>query len=387
MNKLYNPIDWENGTTPAINEDNLNAISQGLSDVDDRVIELAGDMVSAVAECNQAVTDAQNYASTASTAATTATNKAGEAANSATAAAGSATTASNKAGEAAGSATNASNSATAASGSATSASTNALKSEGYAVGKQNGTDVTSGSPYYQNNAKYYAGEASSSASSAASSASDAAAWSANPPYIGANGNWYVYDVQTSAYVDSGIDASITVTVGTTSTLTPGSSATVTNSGTNTDPILNFGIPQGAKGETGTTPDITITATADATSSSSPTVTVTEGGTAEAPTYAMAFSGLKGAKGDTGATGATGPAGADGADGVSPEVTITTISGGHAITITDADHPSGQSFNVMDGTGSGDMMASTYDPNSTVATAGGIVAYVDDVITDALTASY
>ena len=36
---------------------------------------------------------------------------------------------------------------------------------------------------------------------------------------------------------------------------------------------------------------------------------------------------------------------------------------------------------------GDMEASDYDPQGTVATAGGIVAYIDDVITDALTASY
>lgn len=40
-----------------------------------------------------------------------------------------------------------------------------------------------------------------------------------------------------------------------------------------------------------------------------------------------------------------------------------------------------------GGGSGDMQASVYDPLGTVATAGGIVAYIDDVITDALTASY
>ena len=41
-------------------------------------------------------------------------------------------------------------------------------------------------------------------------------------------------------------------------------------------------------------------------------------------------------------------GTDGTDGVSPTVTITTITGGHTVTITDADHPSGQSFDVMDG---------------------------------------
>ena len=49
-----------------------------------------------------------------------------------------------------------------ASASATSSSNSALKSEGFAVGQQNGTDVTSGSPYYENNAKYYSEEAEES---------------------------------------------------------------------------------------------------------------------------------------------------------------------------------------------------------------------------------
>lgn len=39
----------------------------------------------------------------------------------------------------------------------------------------------------------------------------------------------------------------------------------------------------------------------------------------------------------------------GDDGFSPAVTITPITGGHTVTITDAQHPiTGQSFNVMDG---------------------------------------
>lgn len=64
--------------------------------------------------------------------------------------------------------------------------------------------------------------------------------------------------------------------------------------------------------------------------------------------------IKGPKGDTGETGATGAAGpagsdgADGADGYSPAVTISQITGGHTVKITDKTHPSGQSFNVMDG---------------------------------------
>lgn len=78
-------------------------------------------------------------------------------------------------GQASDSATSAGNSATAAGNSATSAGNNALKSEGYAVGKQNGSDVASGSPYYHNNASYYAGQASNSATSAGNSATAAGA--------------------------------------------------------------------------------------------------------------------------------------------------------------------------------------------------------------------
>ena len=52
---------------------------------------------------------------------------------------------------------------------------------------------------------------------------------------------------------------------------------------------------------------------------------------------------------------------DGADGVSPTVTITSIEGGHRVTITDAAHPAGQSFDVLDGaSGSGDLLVVPYD---------------------------
>lgn len=49
-------------------------------------------------------------------------------------------------------------------------------------------------------AKEYADEAEQAAQ-------DAAAWSAHPPYIGANGNWFVYDVDEEIYVDTGVYAS------------------------------------------------------------------------------------------------------------------------------------------------------------------------------------
>lgn len=71
---------------------------------------------------------------------------------------------------------------------------------------------------------------------------------------------------------------------------------------------------------------------------------------------------------------------DGAAGTSPSLSVTTIEKGHRITITDASGT--ESFDVLngsDGSGSGDMLKSAYDPNETVRTAGGIVAYVESIV--------
>jgi len=67
------------------------------------------------------------------------------------------------------------------------------------------------------------------------------------------------------------------------------------------------------------------------------------------------------------------------DGYSPAVTIIAIMGGHRITITDKEHPTGQSVDVMDGEGSGDMLSSVYDPEDAVAFEGGIPAFVTGAI--------
>ncbi len=61
-----------------------------------------------------------------------------------------------------------------ASQAAGNAEADALKAEGYAVGKQDGADVGSDSPYYHANAKYYKEQAASSEQNASQSASDAA---------------------------------------------------------------------------------------------------------------------------------------------------------------------------------------------------------------------
>ena len=61
-----------------------------------------------------------------------------------------------------------------------------------------------------------------------------------------------------------------------------------------------------------------------------------------------MNGSDGAPGQNGQDGHDGANGLNGIDGVSPAVTITSIIGGHSVTITDKDHPSGQTFNVIDG---------------------------------------
>ena len=224
------------------------------------------------------------------------------------------------------SATAASNSATSAAQSATTADTNALKSEGFAVGKQNNVDVPSISPYYHNNAEYYARIAGQ--------------YSVNVPYIGANGNWWVWNTTTGAYVDSGVDASITVQIADITMLPASDPPYVTNTGTDTDPIFHLFIPQGV-GITGvtysssvgledyyiitfsdnTTTSFTVTngATGAAagfgtptasvdTSVGTPSVTVTASGPDTAKIFDFAFQNLKGATGATGPMGPTGPTG-------------------------------------------------------------------------------
>ena len=51
-----------------------------------------------------------------------------------------------------------------------------LAAEGYALGKQNGEDVASGSPYYQQNAKYFKEQAAAESAAAASAKSEAQQW-------------------------------------------------------------------------------------------------------------------------------------------------------------------------------------------------------------------
>lgn len=91
--------------------------------------------------------------------------------------------------------------------------------------------------------------------------------------------------------DDGLSAS--VQVGTVTTGAAGSNAQVVNVGTTQNAILNFTIPAGAKGDTGSTPNITASATVD-NNTGTPSVVVTKSG----DNFAFAFSNLKGAAGST-----------------------------------------------------------------------------------------
>ena len=157
--------------------------------------------------------------------------------------------------------------------------------------------------------------------------------------------------------------------------------------------------QGPQGPAGSAGNITATASVDATTGT-PTVTVTKSGTNENPNFDFAFTGLKGAtgaqgpqgiqgetgpQGETGATGATGPQGptgatgpqgpagqdgtdgTDGTDGISPTVTVTAITGGHEISITDAQGTT--TFNVMDGEDGADGATGPQGPQGPTGATG------------------
>ena len=108
----------------------------------------------------------------------------------------------------------------------------------------------------------------------------------------------------------------TINVGTTTTGAPGTNASVVNSGTSTDVILDFTIPRGATGPTGLT---------GATGPTGPTGPTGATG-ATGPTGATGATGPTGLTGLTGATGPTGPMGATGATGATGPTGLTGLTG-------------------------------------------------------------
>lgn len=63
---------------------------------------------------------------------------------------------------------------------------------------------------------------------------------AHPPVPGENGYWMLWDLDTHSYVQSQLVVpGLHIEIGETTTGEPGTPASVTNSGTNTAPVLNF----------------------------------------------------------------------------------------------------------------------------------------------------
>ena len=140
--------------------------------------------------------------------------------------------------------------------------------------------------------------------------------------------------------DTGATPEITVTASVDDKVgTP--EVTVTQTGTPEHPDIDFEFKnlKGKTGATGATPDITMTATVDDTTGT-PSVQVTKGGTPEDPTFDLAFSGLKGE------TGAQGPQGATGA---TPDITITATvddtTGTPAVQVTEGGTPEAPTYNL------------------------------------------
>jgi hypothetical protein len=106
-------------------------------------------------------------------------------------------------------------------------------------------------------------------------------------------------------------AAATIAVGSTTTLAPGSSATVNNSGSSSAATFNFGIPAGVQGNTGATGSqgpagnaATIAVGSTTTGAPGTNANVTNTGTSAAAVFAFTIP-----RGDVGAQGPPGPAGA------------------------------------------------------------------------------
>lgn len=148
----------------------------------------------------------------------------------------------------------------------------------------------------------------------------------HPPYPGDAGYWMTWDLESGAYVQSQLPLppvaegppgkAATIQVGATTTGEPGTEATVQNVGNENAAILNFTVPAGPAGPTGTTPDISVRVSG-LPAGSEPTVSVS--GTPEAPVIYLGIP-----AGQQGTPGTPGTNGTDGTDGQTPNITIGTV---------------------------------------------------------------
>ena len=212
----------------------------------------SGSASSASASANSANT-AKTAAETAQAAAETASTTAVSAKNTAVDAKDTAVNAKTAAETASTTAVSAKNTAVDAKDTAVNAKTAAETAQAAAETAQAAAESASTTAVSAKDTAVNAKTAAETAQTAAEAAAAVAtAAELNPPYIGANGNWYVYDTVLEAYKDSGIDASITTNIADITMLEPDAAPYVTNTGTSTDTNFHFYIPRGLKGDTGNT---------------------------------------------------------------------------------------------------------------------------------------
>ena len=120
------------------------------------------------------------------------------------------------------------------------------------------------------------------------------------PYIGENGHWYEWDEETHQYVDTETNAkgdtgeTPDISIGTVTTVEPGTPAAASMTGTPEAPVLNLSIP---KGLVGATPNFTVGTVTTGEPGSSVIVTIT--GTPEAPVLNVTIP--QGMQGNTGSS--------------------------------------------------------------------------------------
>lgn len=165
----------------------------------------------------------------------------------------------------------------------------------------------------------------------------------NRQYLDFAGNCTVNDDGTGIRVTVPEVPAGSVTVGNVSTGAPGTMASVTNSGTPINAVLNFTIPQGAIGPQGPQGEKGDKGDTGATGAQGPQGERGPQGI-QGETGPQGIQGIQGETGPQGIQGETGPQGPQGVqgpqgesgnDGFSPVATVTQLSDGVSISITDA----------------------------------------------------
>jgi hypothetical protein len=154
---------------------------------------------------------------------------------------------------------------------------------------------------------------------------------------------------------SGISAggSSTITLGTVATGNPGTSVSITNTGTATAPLFNFTIPRGDVGPQGLKGDTGLTGAKGDTGNTGP-------------------AGIQGPKGDTGTAGTNGTNGTNGANGAAATIsvgTVTTGAPGSSAIVTNAGTTSAAVLNFTIPQGAAGTGGSSFSGNSDSITEG------------------